>query len=136
MSAGDIEGESDRSILLGELSESLSPDPAGGQRYRATLISQSVESWTKYEHYKGIQQHYQHKGRWSRFLLRAIGFLIGYQMILLVLVGYGALDFKEYDWLLPALLVQNLAQIVGLAVYAVKHLFSDITLNNGNNRRG
>lgn len=62
--------------------------------------------------------------------------MIGYQMILLVLVGHGALDFKDYDWLLPALLVQNLAQIVGLAIYAVRHLFSDITLKNGGERRG
>ena len=57
-------------------------------------------------------------------------------MILLVLVGSGVLDFKGYDWLLPALLVQNLAQIVGLASYAVKHLFSDITLKNGGKRSG
>lgn len=57
-------------------------------------------------------------------------------MILLVLVGSGVLDFKDYDWLLPALFVQNLAQIVGLASYAVKHLFSDITLKNGGNRSG
>lgn len=133
MSEGDIEGDGDLIGSPSELPESPLPDPAGGQRYRAKLSSQALESWTKYEHYKGVQQHYQHKGRWSRFLLWAIGCMIGYQMILLVLVGRGALDFKEYDWLLPALLVQNLAQIVGLAVYAVKHLFSDITLNNGSN---
>lgn len=69
-------------------------------------------------------------------MLWTIGCIIGYQMILLIFVGLGALDFKEYDWLLPALLVQNLAQIVGLASYAVKHLFSDITVKNGGKRRG
>ena len=60
--------------------------------------------------------------------------MIGYQMILLVLVGSDVLNFEDYDWLLPVLLVQNLAQIVGLASYAVKHLFRDITLRNGGKR--
>ncbi|MXW84334.1 MAG: hypothetical protein F4246_02125 [Rhodothermaceae bacterium] len=131
MSDEPIEGASVQIISPSDLEKSLSPDPAGGQRYITKFDSQSLESWTAYEHYLGVRQHYQHKGRWSKFLLGAIASMIGYQMALLVLVGLGILDFKGYDWLLPGLLVQNLAQIVGLALYAVKHLFSDITLKNG-----
>ena len=57
--------------------------------------------------------------------------MIVYQMVVLVLVGADVLDYGKYDWLLPGLLVQNLAQIVGLAIYAVEHLFSYMTVRNG-----
>ena len=134
MSEGPSEGGNIQFVFPKGLDETPAPDPDGGKRYIALFDSQELESRTKYEHYKGVQQHYKHKGQWSRFLLWAVGCMIGYQMILLVLVGSGVLDFKAYDWLLPVLLVQNLAQIVGLASYAVKHLFRDITLKNGGKR--
>ncbi len=57
----------------------------------------------------------------------AIAGMIVFQAVLLWKVGKGQLDFAKYEWLLPALLVQNLGQVVGLAVYAVRYLFSDIT---------
>ncbi len=65
----------------------------------------------------------------------SIGSIIGFQMLILLLVGTNILDFRDYDWLLPALLIQNLVQIVGLAVYAVRSLFSDITIKNGEKSR-
>ena len=51
--------------------------------------------------------------------------MIGFQSYLLVMVGQGKWDFTEYSWLLPALLAQNLAQVIGLAVFVVRALFSD-----------
>ena len=78
-------------------------------------------------HLEGARDHYLQKGKWSRFLMRAIGGMILFQSGLLLLVGLGWLDFTPYDWLLPVLLVQNLGQIVGLALYAVRYLFSDIS---------
>jgi hypothetical protein len=50
--------------------------------------------------------------------------MISFQSFLLYEVGVGAWSFEKYTWLLPALLVQNLAQIVGLAVFVVKALFT------------
>jgi len=87
----------------------------------------SIAAQTEYAHLKGIQDHYWHKGNWSWFLMFAVASMLFFQSILLWQVGIGYLDFKEYDWLLPALLVQNLGQVIGLAVYAVRFLFSDIT---------
>jgi len=46
-----------------------------------------------------------------------------FQMFLLMMVGWGWWDFTKYDWLLPMLLVQNFAQIVGLALVVVRSLF-------------
>jgi hypothetical protein len=52
--------------------------------------------------------------------------MVVFQSVLLGLVGAGIWDFSAYDWLLPALLVQNLAQVIGLAVFVVKALFREI----------
>ncbi len=55
--------------------------------------------------------------------------IVIFQCALLWCVGIGRWDFKDYKWLLPALLVQNLAQIVGLALVIVKSLFKDMADN-------
>lgn len=86
----------------------------------------SIEGQEKYEHLKGLRDHYKHKGRWSNFLMGVMAAMVIFQSVLLGLVGAGVWDFSAYDWLLPALLVQNLAQIIGLAVFVVKALFRDM----------
>lgn len=72
---------------------------------------------------KAFTDHHNGKRHWSIFMMFAIGSLIGFQMIILGLVGAGCWDFKEYQWLLPALLVQNFLQVIGLAQVVVKSLF-------------
>ena len=134
MCAEAQEGEHKPVILPRDLEDGLSSTPDDEQYYRFATVSQAVKSWTEYEHYLGVRQHYEHKGHWSKFLLGAIAGMILYQMILLILVGLDLLDFSDYNWLLPGLLVQNLAQIVTLSIYAVKSLFSDIIPNNGSKR--
>jgi hypothetical protein len=69
-------------------------------------------------HLKGLEDHYKHKSYWSKFLMTLIGAMFFFQMILLYKVGIGEWSFEKYQWLIPALLVQNLAQIVGLAAVA------------------
>lgn len=86
----------------------------------------SVDAQERYAHLKGIQDHYKHKGRWSNFLMFVMFGMVAFQSALLALVGAGIWDFTEYAWLLPLLLGQNLAQIIGLAVFVVKALFKDI----------
>jgi uncharacterized membrane protein YcfT len=49
-----------------------------------------------------------------------------FQSGVVLAVGLQALNFVEYKWLLPALLVQNLAQVVGLAVFVVRSLFKEM----------
>ena len=98
--------------------------------YKIRFQRISVDAQVQYAHLKGIQDHYKHKGRWSNFLIGAIAAMLIFQSYLLVKVGLGKWDFTSYEWLLPALLVQNLAQVVGLSVWAVKYLFSDISNQN------
>jgi hypothetical protein len=58
--------------------------------------------------------------------MAVMAIMIGFQSYLLFKVGTGEWDFTKYEWLLPILLFQNLAQIVGLAVFVVKALFRDM----------
>jgi len=85
--------------------------------------SQSVQIEADYAHLRGLIDHYKHKGRWSYFLMGLLILMIVFQSVLLGLVGVGVWDFTKYDWLLPALLVQNLGQIIALAYVVVKSLF-------------
>lgn len=63
MSEGVPEDAGGQSISPSDLDQSPSPDPEGGQHYLSAVYSQALTSWTEYEHYMGVRQHYQHKGR-------------------------------------------------------------------------
>ena len=52
-----------------------------------------------------------------------MAFMVLFQSFLLWVVGSGVWNFDKYTWLLPALLVQNLTQIVGLAVFVREGAF-------------
>ena len=79
-----------------------------------------------YAHLAGLQRHYRHKSQWSYFLMAMMFGMLAFQSFLLWKVGTGAWAFAEYEWLLPGLLIQNLAQIAGLCVIVVKALFKDM----------
>lgn len=87
---------------------------------------QSVDAERAWVHLKGLQDHYRHKKNWSTFLMFVLAGMIGFQWILLAMVGFALWDFTKYEWLLPILLVQNLGQIIGLAFVVVKSLFKDL----------
>ncbi len=111
-------------------SEADSEEAVREEEYVANFSINSINSQYSYEHLIGVKDHYLQKKKWSTFLRLSIGFMILFQSGLLIFVGMGMLDFKSYSWLLPSLLIQNLAQVIGLAVYAVKYLFSDISKKN------
>lgn len=92
--------------------------------YEKKTTSKSINQQLEFAHLRGIQDHYKLKKQWSLTLTIALGFMIGFQSLLLGMVGSGWWDFSEYTWLLPALLVQNLGQIIGLVVIVVKSLFN------------
>lgn len=86
----------------------------------------SIKAARAWAHLKGLEDHYNHKGVWSWFLGLLLAGMIVFQWILLAMVGLGKWDFTKYQWLLPILLVQNLGQIIGLALIVVKSLFKDL----------
>jgi hypothetical protein len=62
---------------------------------------------------------------WSWTLIAVILGMVVFQSVLIWQVGRGKLDYTGYDWLLPTLMIQYLAQIVGLAVFAVRSFFGE-----------
>ena len=134
--AQDQEGASDSGKLVSakEVLANLAPSGSSPSEvskaerdYLDRFGRQSIRSQASYAHLQGIRDHYWHKSKWSFLLMFAILGMLVFQSVLLWSVGRGYLDFSKYDWLLPALLVQNLGQVIGLAVYAVRYLFSDIS---------
>lgn len=115
-----------RAISISGSSEEIQRDEDERSFKEATHV-RAIQAQLKYAHLRGVQDHYRQKGRWSFFLMAAVGGMLLFQSGLLIFVGVGWLDFQKYEWLLPALLVQNLGQVIGLAVFAVKYLFSDIS---------
>lgn len=112
--------------VLAEVKASPTPPMAAESQYLDRFRKTSIEAQESYAHLQGLRDHYQHKKNWSWFIMLLMAGMVGFQSYLLYRVGVGAWDFKSYEWLLPALLVQNLTQIVGLAVFVVKALFKDI----------
>jgi hypothetical protein len=106
-----------RAAAAGLAASALAPPPSAD----ADVLRQR-----QWEDVLGRRGHYQHKGRWSWFLMAMMAGMLAFQSLLLGLVGADIWDFEGYEWLLPALLVQNLAQIAGLCVIVVKALFRDL----------
>lgn len=77
----------------------------------------------QYSKLKAFEDHHANKGKWSLFIMWVMAAMLGFQSGLLAMVGWGFWDFSKYEWLLPSLLVQNLAQIIVLATIIVKALF-------------
>jgi hypothetical protein len=59
--------------------------------------------------------------------MAVIGGMVVFQSILIWWIGKGWLDFTQYAWLLPALMIQYLTQIVGLAVFAVRSFSKEMS---------
>jgi len=111
-----------------ELKEQVEPvfGEAGQEDYELSFSVDASRAERAYLHLSGLDDHYRHKKKWSAWLLALIICMMIFQSATIVLVGLKWLDFAEYKWLLPALLVQNLAQVVGLAVFVVKSLFKEM----------
>ena len=115
--------------LVRYLEEAPPPDfapEAYEAEFQSRFATSSIKSQEDFEHLRGLASHYWHKGCWSYFLMLIMAGLIAFQCFLLTQVGFGYWDFTKYDWLLPLLLVQNFAQIIGLAVFVVKALFAPV----------
>lgn len=118
-----------RDVPANELEKAIKSQDELEKNYRRSLLARRAGAEADYHatHLQGARDHYYHKGKWSWFLMGAIGAMMLLQFALLFPVGLGWLDYTAYDWLLPVLLVQTFGQVTGLAVYAVRYLFSDIS---------
>lgn len=93
-------------------------------KFENEFSKKSVIGETEWVKLNGLSDHFWHKKLWSWVLLGVIVWMVFFQSALLIGIGLGRFDFTSYSWLLPTVMIQYLAQIVGLAVFVVRHLFS------------
>ncbi|MCO7736450.1 hypothetical protein NJB95_07475 [Brucella intermedia] len=123
------QGKSPSDPTIDEILKEISRfgEPVSTDRPEPLEVVEQESSWVDHElayaKLSAFQSHHQSKKQWSNFMIFIMGMLILFQMVLLMMVGWGWWDFTKYDWLLPMLLVQNFAQIVGLALVVVRSLF-------------
>ena len=104
---------------VNEVSTDRPEEPAPSEGQEEDEVSRQL----KFARLNAFTNHHSGKRHWSIFMMGVLASLILFQMLLLGMVGAKYWDFTKYDWLLPLLLVQNLAQIIGLAHVIVKALF-------------
>lgn len=116
LTAEEILAELDSNALVSEASEKQA-------QYEQTFSNESIEREAQFIRLQALKDHFKLKKEWSGFIKKTLIFLLGFQSILLLLVGFDFLNFRDYKWLLPTLLIQTLAHVSALAVIVVNSLF-------------
>ncbi len=96
------------------------------KEFEGEFDRQRIEAEREYTKLQGLRDHFRHKKHWSNFLMLIMGFMVCFQSLLIVCVGVDWWNFRDYEWLLPTLMIQYLLQIVGLATFVVRSLFKDV----------
>ena len=73
----------------------------------------------------GRKKFFALRTTWSHWIIGWITALVAFNVLLTAFVGFGWLDFSEYEWFVTAVTIETFLQIIGLGVIAVKYLFSD-----------
>ena len=74
---------------------------------------------------EGRKSFYWLRTKWSWAIVVWLTILIVFNCALAILVGAGRLDYTKYQWFITAVTVETFLQVIGLAVLAVRYLFSD-----------
>jgi len=74
-------------------------------------------------HVSGFERYYRLRDRWSLYLVIFISVMIAFQVLLTALIGFGALNFLNYQYFLYIVIGENFAQIIAMGFIVVKFLF-------------
>src|SRR5690606_6326084 len=88
---------------------------------RQAVSAQEVKE--RETHRIGEAEYYKLRNRWSWFIFIFISFMLLFQLFIMLALGYGWADFKEYQTILHMVMGQNFAQIIGMGIIVAKFLF-------------
>lgn len=71
----------------------------------------------------GRRQFYNLRSEWSSACMSWIWLMLAFQFLLTGLIGFKAIDFKDYPYFLPIVTIQTFLQIVGMGYVIVKFLY-------------
>lgn len=91
-----------------------------GDLFRA---KESTETEIKLQ---GLKEYYEMRRTWGSFLMKCLAVILGFNIGLIILVGFGWLKYSD-EWFLRVVLTTNLADVIGLVYLVVKFLFSNQT---------
>jgi hypothetical protein len=74
-------------------------------------------------HVSGFERYYKLRDRWSLYLVIFMSVMIAFQVLLTALIGFGALNFLNYQYFLYVVIGENFAQIIAMGFIVVKFLF-------------
>ncbi|MDF1497588.1 MAG: hypothetical protein P1P90_06080 [Patescibacteria group bacterium] len=82
----------------------------------------------------GIELRSKLHNSWSLYLAIFIFTMIAFQILLTALIGFGALNFLNYQYFLYIVIGESFAQIVAVGFIVVKFLFPNQTELISNNK--
>ncbi|MFZ6015620.1 MAG: hypothetical protein ACOYUZ_04695 [Patescibacteria group bacterium] len=74
-------------------------------------------------HVGGFERYYKLRDRWSLYLVIFISVMIAFQILLTALIGFGVINFLNYQYFLYVVIGENFAQIIAMGFIVVKFLF-------------
>lgn len=74
---------------------------------------------------EGRKDFFALRKRWSRFLKWMLFLMIYFQIMLAICIGFGWMDFSQYQKFLYCVIGENFVQIIGLCYIIVNYLFKD-----------
>ena len=114
----DVNGDADHVVDTEALAEQVEPSPVPPGYAR---LPDEADAIIRRD---GLIQFYGLRRMWSGWLIAWVSLLICFQIVLTFAIGFGVLDYREYDWFLPLVTAQNFLQIVGMAIVVVRFLHS------------
>lgn len=87
--------------------------------------NQLIDASARAVEVSGRKKYFDLRDTWSKWIINWITSLIIFNSVVTIALGFGWLDYKDYEWFITAVLIQTFLQIVGLGTLAVAYLFND-----------
>lgn len=72
---------------------------------------------------QGAEKYYELRDKWSRYIRDYVWAMIAFQFVVAAAIGFGWVDFSNYQFLITLVVGQNFAQIIGMGIIVAKFLF-------------
>ncbi len=93
------------------------------QEFDPDLEALKIEARKELIELDGRKQFFTLRSHWSICIIVWITIFILFHISITFFLGFGLIDFKENQWFLPSLLIENFLQIIGMGYIVVNFLY-------------
>ena len=90
---------------------------------KESLTGQEYEELNKFLSLQEKKDILRYREYWSPRVFKLVVCILIFQAVFVIFIGWGWLDFTEYENVISVYLVGSVAQIVGLSIIILKFLF-------------